>query len=338
VSAANANTATATTDTGKAQPAKTTLFAGGNRAMSAESAASDFQPIYVGRFAPSPTGALHLGSLVAAVGSFLDARNAGGRWLLRMEDLDATRVIPGCSDEMLRTLEAFGLWWDGEVEFQSRRTALYAEALKSLRNVNLAFECSCTRRDLTNSETGYPGTCRAGPARSCGPTATRFRVANSTVSFLDRVQGECRFELGTLGDPVIRRRDGAFAYQLAVVVDDAAQSVSDVVRGADLLESTAWQIHLQEVLGLATPRYAHLPLIVENVHGKLSKSRRSIAIDPAHACGQLSTALSMLQHKPPVELERSSPATLLAWATENWCLDRVHLQKKIVVSTQMSHV
>jgi glutamyl-Q tRNA(Asp) synthetase len=307
--------------------------------MSAESAAGDFQPIYVGRFAPSPTGSLHLGSLVAAVGSFLDARKAGGRWLLRMEDLDTSRVIPGCSDEMLRTLEAFGLYWDGEVEFQSRRIARYAEALQSLRATGLTYECSCSRRELTNnSETGYPGTCRNGPARSCGPTATRFRVDDGTVSFLDRVQGECRFDLRALGDPVIRRRDGAFAYQLAVVVDDAAQGVSDVVRGADLLQSTAWQIRLQQALRLPAPRHAHLPLVVEPARGKLAKSRRSLAIEPARAGAQLREALSLLQHEPPAELEQAPPATLLAWATTHWNLDTFHGRAEIIAYKQMWHL
>ena len=308
--------------------------------MSAESAAGDFQPIraYVGRFAPSPTGSLHLGSLVAAVGSFLDARKAGGRWLVRMEDLDTTRVIPGCADEMLRTLEAFGLWWDGEVEFQSRRTDLYSESLQSLRERGLTFECSCSRRDLGSSETGYPGTCRAGPTRGRGPTATRFRVSDGVVSFTDRIQGPCCFDLRTLGDPVIRRRDGAFAYQLAVVVDDADSRVSNVVRGADLLASTAWQIELQKALNLAIPRYAHLPLIVEEAHGKLAKSRRSLALDPARAGSQLVSALMLLQHPPPAELQQASPATLLAWATERWALDTVQGKKEIVISTQKSQV
>jgi glutamyl-Q tRNA(Asp) synthetase len=297
-----------------------------------------FQPNYVGRFAPSPTGSLHLGSLVAAVGSFLDARKAGGRWLVRMEDLDTARVIPGCADEMLRTLEAFGLWWDGAVEFQSRRIDLYRESLQSLRELGLTFECSCSRRDLGPSETGYPGTCRAGPTRQRGPTATRFRVAEGVVSFSDRVQGPCCFDSRTLGDPVIRRRDGAFAYQLAVVVDDADQRVSHVVRGADLLASTAWQIQLQKALKLATPRYAHLPLILEQSHEKLAKSRRSLALEPARAGEQLVSALMLLQHPPPVELQQASATVLLAWASERWALDTVQGKKEIVISTQMSHV
>jgi glutamyl-Q tRNA(Asp) synthetase len=305
--------------------------------MSPESAPGDFQPDYVGRFAPSPTGSLHLGSLVAAVGSYLDARNAGGRWLLRMEDLDTTRVIPGCAAGMLRTLEAFGLYWDGEVEYQSRRTRLYAESLESLRAAGRTFECSCSRRVLA-AETGYPGTCRNSPAHR-GPTATRFRVDDSTVvSWLDRAQGACQFELRALGDPVIRRRDGAFAYQLAVVVDDAAQGVSDVVRGADLLQSTAWQIHLQRALGLYIPRYAHLPVVMETELGKLSKSRRSLAIDPANSGSQLAQALTILQQEVPPELQHAPPRELLAWATSHWSLDPVQGRKKIVVSRPMSHV
>jgi glutamyl-Q tRNA(Asp) synthetase len=256
-----------------------------------------------------------------------------------MEDLDTARVIPGCGDAMLRTLEAFGLHWDGEVEFQSRRTALYAEALKTLREQSLTFECSCSRRDLGHSETGYPGTCRAGPTQNRGPTATRFRVRHTPVSFTDRIQGACTFDLRALGDPVIRRRDGAYAYQLAVVVDDAAQGVSDVVRGADLLESTAWQIELQRALKLPTPRYAHLPLIVEQNNGKLAKSRRSLGIDPARAAEQLRTALTLLlQHPPPPELQQSSPSQLLAWATTHWSLDTVQGHAEIVISKQMLHV
>ena len=293
---------------------------------------------YVGRFAPSPTGSLHLGSLVAAVGSYLDARKAGGRWLVRIEDLDTSRVIPGCAAEMLRTLEAFGLCWDGEVEYQSRRTHRYAESLESLRAAGHTFECSCSRRELVSTETGYPGTCRSAPTRR-GPTATRFRVDDSvTVSWLDRVQGPCQFELRALGDPVIRRRDGAFAYQLAVVVDDAAQDVSDVVRGADLLQSTAWQIQLQQALGLSIPRYAHLPVVMEAELGKLSKSRRSVALDPANSGSQLREALTVLQYNVPAELQQAPPSELLAWATPHWSLDPFQGKDKFVVSRPMSQV
>ena len=258
-----------------------------------------------------------------------------------MEDLDTSRVIPGCSDEMLRTLEAFGLHWDGEVEYQSRRTPLYIESIKSLQRAGHTFECSCTRRDLPNmSETGYPGTCRQGPTRSGIPTTTRFRSdEDASVSWLDRVQGLRRVELQDLGDPVIRRRDGTFAYQLAVVVDDAAQGITDVVRGADLLQSTAWQIQLQKALQLPTPRYGHLPLVLQSDGSeKLSKSRGSLAIEPALASAQLSEALTLLQHKPPAELQHSSITELLAWAVVNWHLDSFQGWHEIVASRPMSQV
>jgi glutamyl-Q tRNA(Asp) synthetase len=255
-----------------------------------------------------------------------------------MEDLDTTRVIPGCADEMLRTLESFGLLWDGGVEYQSRRLPLYVESLERLTARGLTFECSCSRRDLSPSETGYPGTCRAGPTRSCGSTATRFRVDDSVVLFHDRIQGECQVDLRALGDPVIRRRDGVFAYQLAVIVDDAAQGITDVVRGADLLHSSAWQIQLLKALELPAPRYAHLPLVVENNNQKLSKSRRSLALQPAQAAPQLYQALCLLKHPPPPELARASPRELLAWATTNWRLDIVQGTEKVVVSAQMSQV
>jgi glutamyl-Q tRNA(Asp) synthetase len=279
---------------------------------------------YVGRFAPSPTGSLHMGSLVAAVGSFLDARRNGGRWLLRMEDLDAARAVPGSSDEILRTLELFGLEWDGDVEFQSRQTERYAAALESLHSRGLTFECSCSRRELANSaETGYPGTCRKGPTRA-GPTAIRFRIdATDSAGFEDRLQGACRFDLRALGDVIVRRRDATFAYQLAVVVDDARQGVTDVVRGADLLQSTLWQMALQRALALPEVRYGHLPLVIEAKRGKLSKSRGSIRLDTRLTNPQLVAALRLLQHPPPPELETETPRKLLAWATNNWRPERL---------------
>jgi glutamyl-Q tRNA(Asp) synthetase len=254
------------------------------------------------------------------VGSFVDARSRGGRWLLRMEDLDAARVIPGCADEMLHTLEGFALHWDGAVEYQSARTEHYGRAQQALTALGLTFQCSCSRRERT-PEGGYPGTCRDGPRRR-GPTATRFRVEDRVVSFQDRAQGVCRFPLRERGDVIIRRRDGAFAYQLAVVVDDALQGVTDVVRGADLLDSTPWQLALQAALQLPTPRYAHLPLITEPGGAKLAKSRRSVALDPAQPGRQLQEALTLLGQEPPVTLKFESPQTVLEWACAHWDLDR----------------
>jgi glutamyl-Q tRNA(Asp) synthetase len=287
---------------------------------------------YLGRFAPSPTGSLHLGSLLAAVGSFVDARSQGGRWLVRIEDLDTGRTIPGCADRMLRTLEAFGLHWDGTVEYQSARTAHYARALAALQALRLTFECSCSRRERTG-DGGYPGTCRNGPKRP-GATATRFRVEDRLVSFVDRAQGPCRFDLRERGDVVIRRRDGAFAYQLAVVVDDALQGVTDVVRGADLLDSTPWQIALQGALGLPTPRYLHLPVLTEPGGAKLAKSRRSVALDTRVAGRALHEALVLLNQEPPAKLKLEPSVTVLEWATAHWRPDRFHGVRKAEAEAQ----
>jgi glutamyl-Q tRNA(Asp) synthetase len=278
---------------------------------------------YVGRFAPSPTGALHLGSLLAAVGSYVDARANGGRWLLRIEDIDVPRVVPGSADNILRTLELFGLEWDGPVEYQSRRTERYVAALKDLRDRGLAYECSCSRRDIGSSDKGgYPGACRNGPRRA-GSTSTRFRMSDSKmVCFQDRIQGECCNELDTMGDVVIRRRDGLFAYQLAVVVDDHDQSVTDIVRGADLLPSTAWQMELRTALNIAAVRHAHLPLLVERDGTKLAKSKNSVPIDARQAGPLILKVLRLLRQSPPEDLE-PLPERALAWATENWRLDNL---------------
>jgi glutamyl-Q tRNA(Asp) synthetase len=285
---------------------------------------------YVGRFAPSPTGALHLGSLVAALGSYADARSRGGRWLVRMEDLDRASVRSGAADRILRTLETFGLHWDGRVEYQSARTERYREALEALTALGGTFECSCSRREH-DRDSGYPGTCRAGPTRS-GPTAVRFRVADVVMSVEDRLQGRCEFRLQERGDVIVRRRDGAFAYQLAVVVDDAVQGVTDVVRGADLLDSTPWQIALQQALRLPTPRYAHLPLVTEASGEKLAKSKRSIALDPASAGTQLYLALSLLRQEPPAELESEPAPVILAWACAHWEVSRLQRLREVAVA------
>ena len=274
----------------------------------------------LGRFAPSPTGPLHLGSLLAAAGSYLDARSAGGRWQIRIEDLDTPRVIPGCADTMLRTLEAFGFEWDGEVVYQSNRRAAYAEALDLLATAERTFHCSCSRKDLAGQDDdagGYPGTCRAGPTKS-GPTSVRFRVSDRPIHFDDLFLGPQHFDLSTRGDVVVRRRDGLASYQLAVVVDDAFQSVTRVVRGADLLASTPWQIDLQEALGLPTPIYGHLPLLLEPDGAKLSKSRRAAPLDPSSAPALLSSTLTYLSQSPPPDLARSSIKDVWEWALEHW--------------------
>ena len=289
---------------------------------------------YVGRFAPSPTGPLHLGSLVAALGSFLDARQQRGRWLLRIEDLDTARVRPGCSDQIQRTLAALGLSWDGTVEYQSRRLHLYEEALRALGGRGLAYACHCTRRVLAGDGAAYPGTCRDRPAAP-GPAALRFRVDETeSVSFTDRFQGASSFAMGALGDVVIRRRDGVVAYQLAVVVDDAEQGVSDVVRGADLLPSTPWQLLLQRALALPPLRYGHLPLVVEPSGAKLAKSRRSVPVDIRRASRQLIEALHLLRQTPPPELLDENPAQVLSWAVKHWQTANLERVQKATASAR----
>ncbi len=239
---------------------------------------------------------------------------------MRLEDLDP-RCIPGCADTLLRTLEAFGLTWDGAVEYQSRRTAHYESALERLRAAVATYECSCSRRELSSEGAGparYPGTCRA-TARHRGPTATRLRIDERlAIGFEDAFQGRIDFAPGTLGDVILRRRDGVFAYQLAVVVDDALQGVTDVVRGADLIESTGWQIALQRSLGLPTPRYGHLPLVTEPDGAKLAKSRRSLALEPERSGEQLLGLLGLLRQGPPRCLVGAPVREVLAWALEHW--------------------
>jgi glutamyl-Q tRNA(Asp) synthetase len=263
---------------------------------------------------------LHLGSLLAAVGSYLDARSTGARWLLRIEDLDTPRVVPGCADGMLRTLEGFGFEWDGEVLYQSTRHAAYREALDALAAAERAYPCSCSRKDLAGVDDeagGYPGTCRSGPTKP-GATAMRFRVSDRTIHFDDLFLGRQQFDLAARGDVLVQRRDGIASYQLAVVVDDAFQGVTRVVRGADLLASTAWQIDLQAALSKPQPIYGHLPLLLEPDGAKLSKTRRSLPLDLSAAPRALTSALTYLSQDPPGDLADCSIKDVWKWAVAHW--------------------
>jgi glutamyl-Q tRNA(Asp) synthetase len=293
-------------------------------ASSGRQATGDRRQAYTGRFAPSPTGHLHLGSLFAAVASFLHARHNGGRWLVRMEDIDTGRVVPGSADSILRTLEAFALHWDGDVLYQSTRQERHATALAQLERLGRTFACTCSRRELEELEVdAYPGTCRPGPSRP-GPAAIRFRVDDHhTVSFTDAIQGSIVTPLHTVGDVIVRRRDGLFAYQLAVVVDDADQDVTHVVRGLDLLPSTAWQIELQRALDIPQPAYAHVPLIVEPDGGKLAKSRRSVAVGSGDRApsNELAAVLRGLGLPVPNELIGARPVDVLSWAVPRFSLE-----------------
>jgi len=281
---------------------------------------------YVGRFAPSPTGPLHFGSLVAAVASWLDARAAGGRWIVRIEDVDTTRTVPGAADEILRALEAFGLTWDGEVVWQSRRTALYDAALQALRAQRRVFACQCSRKEIADSAAHgpegaiYPGTCREKMVRGT-IFSERLRVDDAVITFEDRVQGRITQDVAReVGDFILKRRDALHAYQLAVVVDDAEQGVTDVVRGADLLQSTARQILLQRLLGLPTPRYLHVPVAANARGEKLSKQTLAPGVGAARATDLLRSALAFLgQGKPAAD----APADLLAEAARAWRAARI---------------
>lgn len=278
---------------------------------------------YVGRFAPTPSGYLHFGSLVAALASYLDARAVGGRWLLRMEDLDPPREVPGAQDAILRTLETYGFEWDGELERQSERHAQYAAVTERLLSQGLAYACVCSRKQLEGYAGIYPGFCR-NACHAEQNAAIRIRVPELDYHFTDRVQGEFHQHLGReVGDFVIRRRDGLFAYQLAVVLDDAWQGITDVVRGADLLDSTPRQLYLQELLGLPQPRYLHVPLIIQPDGHKLGKSYRSPPLPADQAGPLLLRALRALGQPAPADLQGAAPRQLLEWGIAHWDATRI---------------
>lgn len=280
-------------------------------------------PSYTGRFAPTPSGHLHFGSLVAALASYLDARSVGGRWLLRMEDLDPPREMPGAQTAILDALERYGFEWDGELVRQSDRHDAYAHVLERLFSQGLAYACTCSRKQLEGYHGIYPGFCR-NAGHSIKNAAIRLRVPELEYAFKDRVQGEFRQHLGRdVGDFVIRRRDGLYAYQLAVVLDDAWQGVTDIVRGADLLDSTPRQLYMQELLGLPQPRYLHVPLIVQPDGHKLGKSYRSPPLTADQATPLLLRALRALGQNTEDSLEHASPREILDWGIKHWNADLI---------------
>lgn len=296
---------------------------------------------YVGRFAPSPTGPLHLGSLVAAVASWLDARAADGRWLVRMEDLDRPRCEAGAADTILRQLDAYGLAWDGDVLVQSTRDPAYATALEALDAQGAVYPCACSRSQLAQAprnhegEILYPGTCRNGLSPGTVARAWRVRVPDASTHFVDRIHGDLQQNLAhEVGDFIVKRADGLFAYQLAVVVDDAFQGITHVVRGADLLWNTPRQIHLQHLLGLPTPAYAHVPLVTNAVGQKLSKQTLAPALPEGGRGAVLAAALAVLGHPVPIELEGAKPAELLAWASAHWHIANVPTRPVVAKPTQ----
>ncbi len=277
----------------------------------------------MGRFAPTPSGDLHLGSLYSAAASYLDARANHGRWLVRLEDIDRPREIAGAAASILRTLHAFGFEWDGEVIRQRDRLERYFEALQILQSRQLTFECSCSRLQL-EEESRYPGTCRVRPSIMGVSTATRLRIEPGKVIFSDRIQGIYRQDIAAaVGDVIVKRRDQIFAYLLAVVVDDAAQGVTHIVRGADLLDNTPRQIYLQKALGLPQPDYAHVPVLTEPDDTKLAKSRRSVRLGNDSPLPQLLAVFSMLGLDPPHSLATARLAEAWRWAIARFDIQRV---------------
>jgi glutamyl-Q tRNA(Asp) synthetase len=311
------------------------------------------EAIYRGRFAPSPTGSLHFGSLIAAVGSYLDAKHNRGIWLVRMEDLDTPRCVPGVADEILRTLDTFGLHSDEPVIYQSRRTVAYEEALHKLQADGKVYPCCCTRKEIADSALNgiegpvYPGTCRDGiPANRAGrawrvrtnsPPFDELRANELMIEFDDALQGRISQNLEKeIGDFVVKRADGLFAYQLAVVVDDAFQNITHIVRGADLLASTPRQIYLQRLLGYPTPTYMHIPVAVNDAGEKLSKQTLAAPADTSRPAAGLVRVLNFLQQRLPAGLDKCDVKTVLDWAIQNW--DAGKLRGIRTRNAQASHI
>lgn len=294
---------------------------------------------YVGRFAPSPTGPLHFGSLIAAVASFLEARKHDGRWLVRVEDIDPPRAQAGATDLILRALEAYGFEWDGPITYQSQSRAQHDDALEQLLNTNSAYRCGCSRRDLDDEPVGslgsiYPGTCRNGS--SAANTALRVRTTDEKLEFCDFLQGRQVHHLESeSGDFIVLRKDGLVAYQLAVVVDDYLQGITDIVRGIDLMGSTPRQIWLQGLLGYPTPSYAHIPVAVNDKDQKLSKSHGAAAISSTEIGQTLHSALKTLQQRPPEGLRDGSVGEIWSWARESWDMATLKGETQILAEQKL---
>ena len=278
---------------------------------------------HVGRFAPSPSGPLHFGSLVAALGSFLQARSQQGRWLVRIEDIDPPREMAGASELILQTLEAHGLGWDGEVMYQSRRHGRYDEIIEGLYQAGDLYWCRCTRREIMAAGGFYNGHCRTLGLTAEG-CAARLRQHHPVYHFEDQLQGHIAVPAALAEeDFIVRRRDGLYAYNLAVVVDDMDSGITEIVRGADLLEPTVRQITLYQQLGWKVPDWLHLPLALQNNGLKLSKQNHAPAIDTLPVLETLIQALKFLGQALPEQPEAMSAESLLAWAVKHWQLASV---------------
>ena len=294
--------------------------------------------LYCGRFAPSPSGRLHFGSLIAAVASYLDAKSQHGKWLVRIEDVDTLRTLPGATDDILRMLEGFGFAWDDAVMKQSDRLDYYEAALVYLQLNGESYPCACSQDEVIATSTGrsidgtprYAGTCRAGMKEGEAARSWRLKVPDQDAMFQDRIAGHCQQNLAReVGDFVLLGADGQYAYQLAVVVDDAAQGVNAVVRGVDMLDSTIRQHWLQERLGLPGVSYAHFPVVVNSQGQKISKNTRAKAVTPSETSECLAAALRFLGHAVPKELEQSPVKEFWEWAIPRWSIERVPKQRGV---------
>lgn len=287
---------------------------------------------YRGRFAPSPTGPLHLGSLYTALASFLQAKARDGEWLLRIDDLDPDRSVRAAADAIQRTLERFGLYWDGDVTSQRDRLDHYHQAFAHLQHLGLLYGCRCSRRVLSGKAV-YPGYCRdQDSSNDTTANTARIRTAGTVIRFTDRLHGIIAHDLARqTGDFVVRRRDGVFAYHLATVADDAVAGISEVVRGADLLDSTPRQIYLQQTLGLPTPDYCHTPVLTDAAGEKLSKQRFAAPVSDTAPGATLYSLLRLLRQAPPADLQRAQPAEILQWAVGHWDISPLRHVKNICV-------
>lgn len=285
---------------------------------------------YRGRFAPSPTGPLHFGSLVAAVGSYADAKFHGGKWLVRIEDVDLQRRVPGAAKQILDTLEKLGMEWDEEIIYQSQRSEAYRDALHVLNKQGLLYPCTCSRKEIADSSiTGlygfiYPGTCLNNPVSLQNAHALRIQTHDDVIQFTDGLKGLYTQKLRSeVGDFVLRRADGVYTYQLAVVVDDAVQNITHVVRGADLIDSTPRQIFLQLLLCYPVPQYMHLPVVTNAAGEKLSKQTNAAPVNTAEALKELVDALHFLGQQPPLEILEGDIASFWCWVMQNWRVNRI---------------